>query len=169
MIQSHALRLMLHRRSPHPRVLELVHNALMQPVAEVPHGGRLCMENNGLFIVGNLTLRLRVDANHLAVLPDSLQKLVQVPLSTCAHGDTVLQLLVSITNFAYFCQNVELLDGDLVDFVEDVQAGHVDAVSFNDIDQIVHRGVAADGDVCIVDLVFVEDGGDDVCVQLAVL
>ena len=55
-VQTHALRLVLHRRAPHPRVLELPRNILVQTVAEVSHRGVLRVQNHRLLVIGNLTL-----------------------------------------------------------------------------------------------------------------
>ena len=85
-VQTHALRLVLHRRPPHPRVLELPRNVLMQTVAEVSHRGVLRMQNHRLLVIGNLTLLMNsqkyfnlwlcINTDNLAVLPDLLQQLI---------------------------------------------------------------------------------------------
>ena len=60
-VQTHSLRLVLHRRTPHPRVLELPRNVLVQTVAEVSHRGILRVQNHRLLVIGNLTLLLKID------------------------------------------------------------------------------------------------------------
>ena len=49
------------------------------------------------------------------------------------------------------------LDGDLIDLVQQVDAGDVGPVSLDDIDEVVGRGVVPQCDVSVVDLVLGQD------------
>lgn len=55
------------------------------------------------------------------------------------------------------------------DFVEQVDAGDVDAVALHDVDQIIGGGVAAQSHVGVVDLILPEDRLHHVHVQLRLL
>lgn len=53
----------------------------------------------------------------------------------------------------HLIDNIQLLDGKLVDLVQHVYARDVAAVALDDVDQLVDRGIAATEDVGRVDLV----------------
>ncbi len=55
---GHLLRLVADRLAPHPGVLELGDQLLVQPVAEVLDGRGICMEHDGRTVVRDLTLGL---------------------------------------------------------------------------------------------------------------
>ena len=61
------------------------------------------------------------------------QLTIIVPLVMCRDGNSVGDL----------ADDVELLNADLVDLVQDVDAGDVGPVSFNHIDQLVRGGVTS--------------------------
>jgi hypothetical protein len=50
--------------------------------------------------------------------------------------------------------DVQLLDGNLIDFVETIDARNVDSIAFDDIYQVVDSGVASHYDIGVVDSVF---------------
>ena len=52
------------------------------------------------------------------------------------------------------------LDGNLVDLVESIDAGNVDPVPLDHVNQVVGSRVAAEHHVCVVDLVLSADGLD---------
>lgn len=60
MIFTDPLRLMLHRRTPHPGVLELIHDASMDTITELFHTWTVQVQNDRRRIIRNLTLGLRV-------------------------------------------------------------------------------------------------------------
>lgn len=62
---------------------------------------------------------LGVDSNHLAVLPDVLQQFIQTPAMRRADGHMVRHLV----------DDVQLLDGQLVDLVQHIDAGDVLAIA----------------------------------------
>ncbi len=71
---------MAHRRAPNPGILELRDQLLVQLVTEVLDAGGLVVQHHGRRVVGDLALGLGVDADHLGVVPDRVQQLLQVPL-----------------------------------------------------------------------------------------
>jgi len=62
--------------------------------------------------------------------------------------------------------DVQLLDGDLIDLVQQIDAGYVNAVAFDHIDQVVTGGIISQSNVRIVDLVLGQNGLDQIRVQL---
>lgn len=77
------------RSPPHPRVLELLHDALVDTIAEGLNGAILLPQHHGSRVVWHLALRLGVDAEAARVLPDLLQQLVKVPAVMRRHGHVV--------------------------------------------------------------------------------
>ena len=61
---------------------------------------------------------------------------------------------------------IKYLDRDLIDFVQDVDTGHVDAVPLDRVDQVFVSGVHSQRDVGIVNLVLGQDGFDHVRIQV---
>jgi len=120
--------------------------------AEVCYSASCTGHDDRRVVVGDLSLRLGVDADQVQVLPDLLHELIEVPLVLGGDGHVVRHLV----------QEVELLNGDGVDLVEDVEAGDVHSVLFNDINQLVHGGVLTEVDVAVGHLVLVEDAPDGV-------
>ena len=57
----------------------------------------------------------------------------------------------------YFVDDVELFYGNLVDFVEYVDGGHVHAVALYHVDQVVRRRVIIKGNISVVDLVLLQN------------
>lgn len=58
------------------------------------------------------------------------------------------------------------LYGNLVNFIQHEYAGDVYSVAFNDIDEILGRGIIPQGDVSIVDSVFTQNGLHQIHVKL---
>eukprot|EP00968_Pinguiococcus_pyrenoidosus_P000367 scaffold24_cov245-Pinguiococcus_pyrenoidosus.AAC.19 len=73
---THSLRLVLDRSSPDPSILELGEDPSVNAVAERRHGGTAIVEHDGRGEVRDLPLRLRVDPDHAAVVPDHLHEAV---------------------------------------------------------------------------------------------
>lgn len=65
-----------------------------------------------------------------------------------------------------FVDDVQLLDADLIDFVEQVDARDIDAVPLDDVDQVVGRRVVPQRDVGVVHLVLGQNGLHGVQVEL---
>jgi hypothetical protein len=128
---------MLDATSPDPGVLELRQDLFVDSVAEVFDGGRGGVQHHRGAVVRDLSLGLGVDSNHVCGLPDPLHQLLQVPLvaevceerdgseggregsSLSGYGDVVRHLV----------DDVELLDGQLVDLVQHIDGGEVATVS----------------------------------------
>ena len=49
-------------------------------------------------------------------------------------------------------KNIESFDGDLIYFVENIDARNVDAVAFDHINQVISGGIAVEVEICIADL-----------------
>ena len=58
----------------------------------------------------------------------------------------------------HLVDDVELLDGQLVDLVQHVDAGDVPAIALDHVDELVDRGVASAEDVAAHDLVLPANG-----------
>jgi hypothetical protein len=139
MLLADLLRVMLHRGAPHQRtarrkisplpikiLFELPDDALVDPIAKILNGVELGRQHNGLVVVRDLTLGLRVAAQsrppppplhseHVEVLPDLLQQLVHVPLQLRRDHDVV----------RHSVKQVQLLHRDRVDLVHHVQTRRV--------------------------------------------
>lgn len=63
-------------------------------------------------------------------------------------------------------EDVKLLDCDLVDLVEDINAGDIESVSFDDIDELIDSGVASEADISVRDLVLTEHSLDGILVDV---
>lgn len=87
-------------------------------------------------------------SNKVKILPDLFNQFVQVPFEMSRARDTVGDSI----------KDIELLDSDLVDLIEDIDAGDIKSVAFDDINQFIHCSVAAEADIRIRDLVLVEHG-----------
>ena len=131
MVLADLLRLVLDGGAPDEGVLQLADDGAVELVAEVLEGAAVRLEDDGALVVGELALGLGVDADELEVLPHLLEEGVVVPLVVGGDGDAVGDL----------ADDVELLDGDLVDLVEEVDAGHVAPVALHHVDQVVRRRV----------------------------
>eukprot|EP00047_Mylnosiga_fluctuans_P001872 m.222272 g.222272 ORF g.222272 m.222272 type:complete len:496 (+) comp10733_c0_seq1:131-1618(+) len=156
MLLADLLGLVLDGRAPHQRVFQLADDRPVQPVAKVLDGVLFVAQHDGRLVVRQLALGLRVDAHEVEVLPHLLEQVVEVPLVVGGDRDTVRHLV----------DNVQLLDGDLVDLVEHVDGGDVHAVALDDVDQLVLRRVIAQHNVRVVDAILAEDGLDRVEVQV---
>lgn len=95
----------------------------MQFKAEVLHAAVIARQDNGSVVIGDLTLRFRINSNEIEVLPNFLHQLVEVPLISSGDRHVV----------GHFRDEVQLLDGNLINLVHHVDAGHVNAISLNHI------------------------------------
>jgi len=132
-------RLVLGTGSPHKRILELIDDRPMDLVAEILHGALSIGEDDWLLIIGKLSLWLGVDPNQLQIIPHLLKKAVVVPFVMCRDRDTVGNL----------GDDFKLFNRDLVNLVQQVDAGYVVPVPLDNVDEIVNSGVAAKSDVSI--------------------
>ena len=76
-------------------------------------------------------LRLGIDSHKCQVVPHFLQEAVVVPLVMSRDGDGVGDL----------ADYVELLDADLVDLIEDVDAGNVGSVPLHNVNEFVRSSI----------------------------
>jgi len=113
-------------------------------------------ENDWCTVIRNLTLRLCVNSNEIKVLPNLFDEFIKVPFEVSRYGDVVRDSV----------KDIKLRDGDLIDLVEHINARDIEAVAFNDIDEIISGGIATKGDICVGDLVLVADGLDGVLVHV---
>jgi hypothetical protein len=96
-----------------------------------------------------------VHSDEIEVLPDLSEQLVKVPLEMRRDWHPVRQLI----------KNVELLERDLIDLVQHVDARNVHAIALDDVDQLVDARVAPQADIGVVDLVLGADGLDGLKVE----
>lgn len=137
-------------------LLEFAQNGLVNVVTEPFYRGSLTTKNNGRRVIGQLSLGLGVDTSQIQVLPSLGEQLVKVPLVMSADRDSVGDLR----------DQVQLLDRDLVNLVQNIQAGHVHTVALDHIDQLVDSGVTLETDVGIVDLVLGKHSLDFIQIQM---
>merc|ERR1719151_488514 len=121
----------------------------MDLVAEVLHGALSIdgLKDDWLLVVGKLPLWLGVDPNQLQIIPHLLKKAVVVPFVMCRDWDTVGNL----------GDDFQLFNRNLVNLVEQVDAGYVVPVPPYDVQRLGHSGVAAQRDVGIRNPVFPKD------------
>ncbi|GIX66228.1 SET domain containing protein [Babesia caballi] len=105
---------------------------------------------------------------HLRRVRHEPQRRLVVQLASHRRQDVAHELVVQRRRLAEPLDDfdVDLGDGDLVDFVEHVEAGDVDAIPLDDVDDVVHGRVAADRERGVADAVLVADGLDDVLVHV---
>ena len=94
-------------------------------------------------------------------------------ISLSGSFPTILQFLkwnshlcVDFLHFTHWDVATSYLDGDLVNLVEHIDAGDVDSVALDHIDQLFSRGVVPQSDVCVVDPVLSKDSLCRIHVQL---
>ena len=142
--------------APDHGVLELPDHTPMDFVTEIFDGGVLSRENDGCIIVRVLPFGLRVNSDQIEVLPGLLDQLVHVPFQISGDRHVVVDLV----------QNVQLVEGNGVDFVEGVEAGDVLSVSLDDVDDVILGSIAFEADIAVVDLILFENGLDGLVVYL---
>mmetsp|Transcript_12242 Transcript_12242/g.28726 ORF Transcript_12242/g.28726 Transcript_12242/m.28726 type:complete len:246 (-) Transcript_12242:285-1022(-) len=143
------LRLMFDRGAPDPGVEVILHYVSVEAVAKVLHRWSGRVKHHWLLVVRDLALGLGVDSHHLEVVPDLLHEHVDVPLVEAGDGHVVRHLV----------DDVQLLDGQLVDLVHHVQRRHVLAVVVDHVDELVRVVVPAQDDVRRGDAELLEDLG----------
>lgn len=67
----------------------------------------------------------------------------------------------------YPVNHVQLFDGDLINLVENVDAGYVYPIALDDVYEFVDSGITPEGDVCRVDPVLIAHGTDLVVINLS--
>lgn len=118
---------------------------------KVLDGTRVGPEHNRGSIVGSLPLGLCVDSTEVEFFPHQFQKLVDIPTMLRTNGNGVGDSV----------QEIKLLDSDGVNLVQSVNDRYISATfSLEDIDQIINRRVASDGDIGRRDLIFAHDSFD---------
>mmetsp|Transcript_5228 Transcript_5228/g.22235 ORF Transcript_5228/g.22235 Transcript_5228/m.22235 type:complete len:389 (-) Transcript_5228:61-1227(-) len=156
-VLAHLLRLVLDRGAPHPGELVLLDEGAVDAVAEVGDAGLAGVQDDGAVKVGDLALGLGVDAQHLAVLPNALLELVEVPGGAGADGDKV----------PVGAEQLDLGEGQGVDLVENVDDGHVHGAVADSVNDLVHGAVGeADLDVGVGNLVLAAHRAHDVVVDV---
>ena len=89
---TNGLRVELGGETPHEGVSEVLQEALMNCVTEV--GNRSAsLDNDGSFLIRDLTLGLGVDTNHFGMIPNHLEQNIKVPLMFRRHGCVVRYLM----------------------------------------------------------------------------
>ncbi len=90
------------------------------------------------------------------IVPHLFQQAVVVPLVVRGDGHAVGNL----------ADDVQFLYADLIDLVQEVDAGDVRAVALYHVDEVVRRCIVFKGDVCAADAVLRQDRLDQVQVEL---
>jgi len=132
-VLANFLRLMFHRRTPDNSILELLHDAPVDLVTEVIHQSMVLLQDDRRSVVRKLALWFSVEANKMKVIPHLLQKIIEIPSVMGRDWNTVWN----------FVDDVQLLDGDLVDFVEDINARYVDSVALNYVNQLFSDSIVS--------------------------
>jgi len=129
----------------------------MDSLTEITHRTGLTGDNDRGLVVGNLSLGLGVDSNEIKVLPNLLHQLVEVPfiLRTDRHI------------MGEFIKQVKLLNGDGIDLVEDIDAGHINAISLNNINQVIHCVIISEDDIAVSNFVLVHDRSNGIISHLS--
>ena len=137
----------------------------MNGVADVLDCGAFS-QDDAVVKVGRATRLLGVHADEVKVLPQLVLKVLQIELHLAAEKtrfqgckQTFVFIISSPDDHAVRLpsQPIYLLEGDLVDLVVNVEAGHVHAVALDDVDKLVGAAVLAKEYLRVEDLVFVQD------------
>lgn len=115
----------------------------MKPITKILYSRCMRMQNNWGAIIRNLSLWFRVDTDHLSVVPNRFHQLVQIPLVCSADGDMMRHLI----------DDVEFLNRQLIDFIQNINAGNISSISFDDVDQLINGGVTATNNICAHDAI----------------
>ena len=152
MAQPHPLRHMPRTRAPNHRVLKRLLQRPMHLIANILNRAPL-PDNQRLAEIRLEPLPLRVDAHQLQLLPAPINHIRESEVEFAAHDDGV----------GFAGELVEVLEGDGVDFVVDVEALYVFAVVDHDgVDEVVDGGVfVADQHFGVEHLVVFEDLVDE--------
>lgn len=89
MILTDLLREMLHRLPPHQRILKVLHNPLMDPIAELLDRALASGHAYRLIVVRWLPTWLGVYSQDVQVVPDFGHKSIEVPLVMGANWKVV--------------------------------------------------------------------------------
>ena len=76
------------------------------------------------------------------IAPHHLKKIIKIPVVVSRDGAAVRSAR----------EDIKSLDGDLIDLVEDIDAGDVDTVAFNDINQIISCSITVEVEISITNL-----------------
>ena len=79
---------MLYRRTPNPSILKLLHDRLVQTIAEVANRGLLSVENNRLFVVGDLSLFRKRYSEIFRDIQNMNATLTNLPWALCRYGSS---------------------------------------------------------------------------------
>lgn len=127
MILANLLREMLHRLPPHQRILKVLEYSLMDPIAELLDRALASGHAYRLVVVRWLPTRLSVHSQDVQVVPDFGHKSIEVPLVMGANRKVV-------RNSA---EQLQFLDGDGVDFVDDVDGWDIGDLALDHVDEII--------------------------------
>lgn len=145
-----SLRIVLDTAAPNERVLEVSEELFMQPETKVRDGRSASLKDDGRRIVRNLPPGFRVDSDQIEIVPDFFDEAVEVPAEMSGDGNVMWTA----------GEKLELLHGDLVHFVKDVETGHVNSVALQNVNDVVRGGLALDVERGVADFIFVTDALD---------
>ena len=133
--------------APHQRVLQFLQDGSVDLVTEVLDGALLCLEHNRGLVVRQLTFRFSVDTDQLQVLPHLFKQVVIVPLVMSRDRHCMRDLNNLLNNqiiqiFPDLADDIQFLDADLINLVQQVDAGDVRAVTLNCVDKLIGSSIA---------------------------
>jgi hypothetical protein len=130
----------LHAAPPDPGILELVQNLFVDSITKVLDSGRSGVEDYGGAVVWDLPFGLGVDSDHVGRFPDSFQELLEVPSVTESvrekeMGDDSLSRYRDVVR--HLINDIELLNGELINLVEDIDGGNISSIAL----LVISRGI----------------------------
>lgn len=118
--------------SPDLSMLEIKNQGSMNLITEPFDCRLLSLQNDWSLVIWNLTLWLGVDSDQIQVLPDGLEKLIEVPSEFTSDWNVVGK---SVPDF-------ELFQTDRINFIQNVDTWAVDSVSLNGVNEIIWSSIA---------------------------
>lgn len=150
MLLSHFLGIELYRCTPHHSVPEVFNHVPVDFITEVLNCCPLPLNDDWRIVVRIFSFGFCIYSNEIEILPHSFDKLIQVPTQIASNRHIMLNLI----------QNVQLVKGNSIDFVEGIQTRYILPVALDHVDDVVFGCVALYQHICVVDTVFLQNGFD---------
>lgn len=150
MVFSYFLWVEFDRSPPNHSISKVSNHIPVYLITKILYCASHSLYNNRLFVIGVFSFRLGINSNQIEVFPHSINQFIQVPPQVTSNWNIMLNLV----------QDVQLIEGYSVDFVQCIQARDILTVSLDYIDYVVLGGITFDQDVSIVDSVLFQNGFD---------
>lgn len=124
-------------------MLEFFEQTFMNRITKVSNRS-ISSYNNWGVIVWNLSFWFSVNTNQVQILPNFLHQFIKVPFILGGNGN-VMRTLVN---------DIELLNRDLIYFIQDINARNINSITFNHINQFVDCRVTSEVNVTIWEPIF---------------